>query len=165
MPNGGSDCCGTCWFNRRNRGEKGYPKELDNDEEAFCQIRDVAIEDPFWTYCANHPHRRPERDPIPIGPIMRNVGDGSNDREEWIESPDSEEIRQHLLELLGHFFQHVAESRRYPIGPDIGVVVLKQLGEFRERRAEKHIQWISGNCPEPWSHFADAALRNIRGEG
>jgi len=24
MPDGGSDCCGTCWFNERNKGEAGY---------------------------------------------------------------------------------------------------------------------------------------------
>ena len=64
MPNGGSDCCGTCWFNRRNRGEKGYNRADDIDVEALCEIRDVLIENPFWTYCANHPHRRPQRDPI-----------------------------------------------------------------------------------------------------
>lgn len=162
MPNGGSDCCGTCWFNRRNRGEKGYPEGLDSDEKAFCQIRDVAIAVPFWTCCANHPHRRPERDPIPIGPIMRNVDDGSNDRKIWLASPDSEKIRLHLLALLGNPFEHVSESRRYPIGADVGVVVLNQLGEFRERRAEKHIERISENWPAPWSSIADAALREIR---
>ncbi len=173
MPNGGPDCCGTCWFNRRNRGEKGHPKVRDSDEEPYCEIRDVAIEDPFWTYCSNHPHRRPERDPIPIGPIMRNVGDGSNDRDVWIPSPDSEEIRQHLLELLEHFFRHVSE-RRYPagfldeliiFGPDLGEVVVRQLGEFGEKRAEKHIQWISENCPNLWSDVARAALKSIRAEG
>ena len=164
MPNGGSDCCGTCWFNRKNRGEKGYQGASNDDVESYCQIRDVAIENPFWTYCANHPHRRPKRDPIPIGPIMRNVGDGSNDRDEWIPSPDSEEIRQHLLELLDGFFQHVAESR-YPIGPDLGEVVLRQLGEFGEKRAEKHIQGISESCPNTWSDVARAALKGIRAEG
>ena len=41
MPNGGSDCCGTCWFNRKNRGEKGYPKDRDNDVEPYCEIRHV----------------------------------------------------------------------------------------------------------------------------
>jgi hypothetical protein len=24
MPNGGSDCCGTCWFNSTHQGQVGY---------------------------------------------------------------------------------------------------------------------------------------------
>ena len=164
MPNGGSDCCGTCWFNRKNRGQRGYRGPGDPDEEPYCQIRDVAIEHPFWTYCANHPHRRPDRDPIPIGPITRYAGDGmSNDREVWIPSPDSEEIRQHLLELPEDFFEHVFRNR-YPIGPGVAEVVVQQLGAFREQRAEKHIRWISENCPDPWAGAARTALLRIRGE-
>ena len=101
MPNGGSDCCGTCWFNRTNRGRRDWQQHRDESAPPYCEIRKVAIDDPFWTYCANHPHRRPDRDPIPIGPITRYAGDGcSNEREVWAPSPDSEEIRLHLLELL-----------------------------------------------------------------
>ena len=101
MPNGGSDCCGTCWFNRKNGGEAGFPSPGAESRESYCEIRDVAIEDPFYTYCANHPHRRPVRDSILIGPITRNVsGGGNNDRKAWIPAPDSEEVRSHLLGLL-----------------------------------------------------------------
>ena len=110
MPNGGSDCCGTCWFNRKNRGERDWPKHVDNTLPDHCEIRDLAIEDPFYTYCANHPHRRPERDRIPIGPVTRHGG--------WQEdppyaeypryvrkpSPDTEEVRQHLLSPLDSLF-------------------------------------------------------------
>ena len=71
-------------------------------------------------------------------PLTRHAGDGSNnDREVWIPSPDSEEIRLHLLYLLENFVEHVLESR-YPIGPDVGEVVLWQLGEFREQRGGTH---------------------------
>ena len=87
----------------------------------------------------------------------------SNDREVWIPSPDSEEIRQHLLELLETFFEHVFKNR-YPIGPDVGEVVVRQLGEFKEQRAEGHIRWISENCPNPWADAARATLLRIRGE-
>ena len=94
MPNGGSDCCGTCWFNRRNQGERDWQRHADDSVGPYCDIRERAIENPFYTYCANHPHRRPARDRIPIGPILRYAGDGmSNDREVWVESPDTEEIR------------------------------------------------------------------------
>ena len=64
MPNGGADCCGTCWFNRKNRGKRDWLQHTENSEPHHCEIRDVAIDDPFYTYCANHPHRRPDRDPI-----------------------------------------------------------------------------------------------------
>lgn len=161
MPNGGSDCCGTCWFNSVNHGHEGYTKTA-TEEQPYCQIRDVAIENPFWTYCANHPHRRPERDPIPIGPITRYAGDGwSNDREVWIPSPDTPEIRQHLIELLEAFFVHLSKDR-YPIGPDIGVAIIRQLGEFKEKRAEKYIVWIAQNSPDTWADEARAAIDKIR---
>ena len=163
MPNGGSDCCGTCWFNRRNQGEAGYGKAMNGSEEPYCDIRDQAIEDPFYTYCANHPHRRPDRDRIPIGPILRYAGDGmSNDREVWVESPDSEEIRLHLLALLEEFFGTVAQDR-YPIGPGIGEVVIRQLGEFREERALERLAWIGREVPGRLGELAREAVGRIEG--
>ena len=65
MPNGGYNCSGTCWFNRKNRGDLDSRKHRDNSKPHHCEIRDVAID---------HPHRRPDRDPIPIGPITRTSG-------------------------------------------------------------------------------------------
>ena len=47
MPNGGSDCCGTCWFNLRNKGEVGYDHADDEDEPNYCIIRELDIEVPF----------------------------------------------------------------------------------------------------------------------
>lgn len=76
MPNGGSDCCGTCWFNRRNKGQAGYQHAFPGPTQ--CEIRSLEITSPFYTYCANHPHRRPERDEVPIGPVM--TGDESGRR-------------------------------------------------------------------------------------
>lgn len=168
MPNGGSDCCGTCWFNRRNRGERGYPhNRLDNEQKPYCQIRNLAIDDPFYTYCANHPHRRPERDPIPIGPVTQYAGDGmTNDRKFGMPSPDSEEIRKHLLELLANEVDKIRDGRLdafYPIGPDILEVVVWQLGEFREQRAEASISWIHENCPDLFGNITHTALVRIRG--
>ena len=45
MPNGGSDCCATCWFNRKNRGEAGYD-HVGAPEPAYCEIREFDIPDP-----------------------------------------------------------------------------------------------------------------------
>ena len=68
MPNGGSDCCGTCWFNRSLEGQRGSAN-FNDETPSHCEIRDLDIPDPFYTYCANHPYHRPSRDPIPIGPV------------------------------------------------------------------------------------------------
>ena len=97
MPNGGSDCCGTCWFNRSNGGKRGSIN-FNHTIPSFCEIRDLAISDPFYTYCANHPHHRPNRDAIPIGSVY--VGDADGVRTFWQPSPDTEEIRQHLLDIV-----------------------------------------------------------------
>lgn len=167
MPNGGSDCCGTCWFNRKNRGKAGY-EHTDSSEANYCEIRSVEIEDPFWTYCANHPHRSPDRDAIPIGPIMRG-----DPREMWEPSPDSQEIREHLLALLARIEEQ--PSQEYPIGVYRDDVVVWQLGDFREPKAIEGLERVSAFDPqattgEPFLRTGDSlvkaardALRKIRG--
>jgi hypothetical protein len=142
MPNGGSDCCGTCWFNAKNKGEAGYA-HTDDPEPALCTIRNLPIDDPFYTYCANHPHRRTERDPIPIGPVF--TGDSLGARQVWQPSPDTEEIRQHLISLLGA--QGEQPASEYPIGAYADEVVVRQLGEFREVRAIDGLRRIAGFDP------------------
>ncbi len=52
MPNGGPDNCGTCGFNRRNRGVWRNP-EPDESQTSFCEIRGVAMLADHWTYCQN----------------------------------------------------------------------------------------------------------------
>lgn len=47
MPNGGSDCCGTCWFNLKNKGEAGYDHVKDPEPDR-CAIRTIDIPDPFY---------------------------------------------------------------------------------------------------------------------
>ena len=161
MPNGGSDCCATCWFNRKNRGEAGY-QHRDSPGEDHCEVRDLSIENSFYTYCANHPHRRPDRDPIPIGPVERFSGDYStNAREVWQPSPDTEEIRQHLLDLLSELFAHIPADR-YPIGTTLATAIMRQLGEFRDRRAVRDLQWVSDNCPDFLAEPAREALEQIQ---
>jgi hypothetical protein len=39
MPNGGSDCCGTCWFNARNKGEAGRNRSASPSEPNYCITR------------------------------------------------------------------------------------------------------------------------------
>ncbi len=78
-------------------------------------------------------------------------------------SPDSEEVRQHLLDLLERLPAHVANDR-YPARPGLGEVVVRQLGEFKEGRAEKKIRWLSEKLPESWAGVAREALAKIRAE-
>lgn len=145
MPNGGSDCCGTCWFNARNKGEAGYG-HADNPEPNFCTIRGLTIENPFWTYCTNHPHHCPNRDPIPIGPVFIDAGGYPYGRKQWQPSPDTEEVRGHLLELVRAIQEQPAEE--YPAGVYRDEMVVWQLGEFRERRAADELRRIATFSPE-----------------
>ncbi len=71
MPNGGTDCCGTCPFNGVNKGEIKYPS-ID-EKDFFCEIRGFKIQSPFWTYCNNHPKRNPLRIKEPRGPIWAAI--------------------------------------------------------------------------------------------
>ena len=145
MPNGGSDCCGTCWYNARNKGEAGYDHSKD-PEPNFCIIRGLAIEDPFWTYCGNHPHRRPDRDPIPIGPVYVAASGFPYGRKQWQPSPDTEQVRQHLLDLVRAISEQPAEE--YPLGVFSDEMVVWQLGEFRENRAADELRRIATFSPE-----------------
>lgn len=182
MPNGGSDCCGTCWFNRRNQGARDWQRHADEGIPPHCEIRDIAVEDPFYTYCANHPHRRPDRDPIPIGPVMchggweeeRRVEDGrsiltswENPRYVWKPSPDTEEIRRHLMNLLERIFEHMSRDW-YPIDDGLGETIIRQLGEFREQRAVPYLELLCENFKDSPGLMADAvryALARIREDG
>ena len=166
MPNGGSDCCGTCWFNRKNRGNRGYG-HVDSPEPAHCEIRDEPIEDPFYTYCANHPHRRSIRDSIPIGPILtaRYAGGFGYERVVWKSSPDTEEIRQHLLDLLAEI-DETAAADSYIAHPRVTHTVVWQLGELRERRALEPLQRIAEEMGGESASVAREALKRIReGDG
>lgn len=143
MPNGGSDCCGTCWFNRSLQGERGS-SNFNRDIPSHCEIRNLDIRDPFYTYCANHPYHRPNRDPIPIGPVYD--GDSFGNRRELEPSPDSEEIRQHLLQLVRdpeelkdegyHFYTHPAH-----------IAAVWQLLEWHDERLIGALEELS-NRPE-----------------
>ena len=68
MPNGGSDNCGTCWFNSKNEGQPGY-HGAEKEGIVICTIRNLEIQNPFYTYCPNHPAHNPEKIEKPLGDI------------------------------------------------------------------------------------------------
>lgn len=162
MPNGGSDNCGTCWFNRKNIGSDERGRRPHTSASPYCVIRDVSIDDPFYTYCANHPHRRSARDPIPIGPILvGQVASGFRyERVMWKPSPDSEGVRQHLLDLLSDWVK-TALSDRYPAFPTGMQTVIWQLGEFREERAVKALQQLLDNLGGESADFVRRTVKYI----
>lgn len=141
MPNGGSDCCLTCWFNRTNRGQAGRGKH-DPSIAPACEIRSLEIESPAYTYCANHPHHARERVRVPIGPVW--VDDGGP-RKLWKPSPDSREIRDHLLAHLARIEE--VPNPEYPIGASLDEAVVWQLGEFGEARSIPDLRRILGFSP------------------
>jgi len=130
MPNGGSDCCGTCPFNRKNRGETGYAHARDTSSD-HCEIRDLAIEVSFWTYCTNHPHHNPQRIPVPVGPVYV-CDDGSYLRKVWKPSPDTEEVRAEVLRLIEAATPESIVD--YPAGFALAEAAILQAGEFRDPR-------------------------------
>ena len=158
MPNGGSDCCGTCWHNRVNEGKSGYerPGEAKGVKD-YCEIRGIAIESAFYTYCANHPHRMPDGGEFPIGPIY--MGDSNGNRGVWVPSPDTEGIRLNLLHVLENL-ELVAARDSYPIGMNIGSVVMQQLVQFREQRAVPILQRLSERWPK--ADLFKEALQQIK---
>lgn len=143
MPNGGSDCCGTCWHNRANGGEAGFPHREGPRGPSYCEIRHLHIPNPFYTYCANHPHHRPARDPIPIGPVFRNrSGGASNEREVWEASPDTEEIRSHLLRIVQDPREHLDQGYHW-FSPPAFVIAVRQLLFWGDERVVGAIEALT----------------------
>jgi hypothetical protein len=73
------------------------------------------------------------------------TGDSFGAREIWQLSPDTEEIRLHLLSLLNA--QEQQPVSEYPIGEYTDEVVVRQLGEFREARAIDGLRRVAGFDP------------------
>lgn len=131
MPNGGSDCCGTCWFNSKNEGEPGS-HGYDAEGVVECVIRDIKIVNPFWTYCANHPHHNQNKIDVPLGPVY--ISDGyPYSRKIWIPPPDNEMIRVKLLEILESI--DAALTEKYPLPIDFEEAVISHITAIKEERA------------------------------
>ena len=126
MPNGGSDNCNSCWFNDRNAGQPGIPKE-----KTFglvrCVLRDTEIKNTHWNYCSNHPVPNPNRLEIPVGPVYTHDHD-SGRRVPLFPSPDTPEIRDALLHLVGEM-----SPDRHAHGVEF--TAIKQLGQWKEAKA------------------------------
>lgn len=131
VPNGGPDCCGTCWYNNANI-VSGRRSTHPDQGHHFCTIRQFAIEVPFWTYCFNHRDWSPVGEPIPVGPVYRfgHGPDGEDGRYPVDELPDSEQVRMNLLRILQDFSDGSMKESAIPMK-----VVLDHLEALGERRA------------------------------
>lgn len=156
MPNGGSDCCGTCWFNSSNEGKAGSHGARKN-EVVRCVIRDLIIKDPFWTYCANHPHHTKKMVSVPIGPVYVNDGYPYS-RKLWVKAPDTEAIRLTLLDYLAGF--DMQEELVYPTPTDFEAEVIKQLQDYKEKRALPLLKRLIGKDFNRYSVDPGMPVRN-----
>jgi len=156
MPNGGADCCGTCWFNRKNKGEIGYAHANDLGDD-LCLIRGLTIPNSFWTYCANHPCHNPQKVELPVGPVCI-CKTGSYDREIWVDCADNETIRVGLVHLLEQLPE--IPWSEYPSGTRFDEELIHQLGVFRERRAAKGLRRILSFDPDRYAVVAHALQGN-----
>jgi hypothetical protein len=142
MPGVGLDGCGTCRFNARSKD--GWRAQSDGPNFAGrgirCTNRNVVIENaPVWTYCANYPSHNPRGIRVPIGPIY--VADPTTfERHVWKPSPDTEEIRAKLLELLNTMQKTPEHEFASELCFDDELI--KQLGVFGERRAVEGLRRI-----------------------
>jgi hypothetical protein len=150
MPNGGSDCCGTCPFNRKNRGEAGYSHAQDPGPD-HCEIRDLAIGGAaFWTYCSNHPNHNRELIRIPIGPVY--VHGERHGREVWRQGPDTPEVRGEILRLLAAATPDPIDD--YPAGFALVEAAIIHAGAIGDARFDPHLDRI-----RRFPGFADGVAR------
>ena len=110
--------------------------KFNPDIPSFWEIRDLPIPNPFYTYCANHPYHRPNRDPIPIGPVY--VHGKSDGREVWQPSPDTEKIRQHLLDIVSAPGEHIDGYPFFSAPPH--VMAIEQLLDFGDQRVVEALE-------------------------
>ena len=138
MPNGGSDCCMNCRHNPAAR--EGYRPENRSDVD-YCELRAIQIHRRAYTYCLNNRSRvMHSGKEIPVGPAFETISYGS--RQVYVESPDTEEIRQFLLKWASHIVPSATPANDR--SPQIDSMVVYQLGLFREKRAVPHLERIAG---------------------
>ena len=135
MPNGGTDCCGTCFFNSKNDGLTGFGPTSDKKGKSICVIRKIEIPNPYWTYCPNHNGHNHDRIDIPIEPVTTHSRDnsGKETRKAWLDPPDSEIIRETLLIELEK--TSITRTAPFPSPTHFEHQVIRHLAFLKEKRA------------------------------
>ena len=144
-----------------NKGKAGYPRRIEaTHTTAKSAIWTLRI--PFTRIVRTTPHHRPDRDPIPIGPVHSAVyaGAGMYGRDLWQPSPDSEEIRQHLLDLI-RLPEEEADKMRYPLINPAYTVAIQQLVEWRDERVIDALEERAAR-PEEGRKVSEKTIRDVR---
>ena len=160
MPNGGANCCATCWFNRSNGGDQGL-SNFNEDIPSFCELRRLDIPSPFYTYCSNHPDHRPERDPMPIGPVYVCVNPITRARTIWQPSPDTEAVRRHLLDMVVSPDEYAPEALPFHPAPAFRWA-LQQLVEFGDERVVDALEQLIERVGPDKAGMAAQLLQDAR---
>ncbi len=109
-----------------------------------CAIREVPIDHPTSTLCANH-QEFAAADPMPVGPVMACTVDGTRVAHR---SPDSPAIRVHLLDLVERIDAHREGDLTFRES-----MAIWQLEEWKERRAYPHLDRIAAAVSAPRSRL------------
>ena len=128
MPNGGTDYCVWCKYNQQ---DADLNQAKSASARGFCTIRGVPVDTGVGhNSCLNHPHHNPSGITIPVGPLFVSHADW---RYVAAKSPDSEEIRAVLLDLVRGIQEQ--PTREYGSGyVYFDDAVIWQLGELLEER-------------------------------
>lgn len=133
MPNGGSDCCGTCSFNELKDAPEAKPR---GPHKGRCVLRGLDVDSAFHYYCVNHPYHNTRDIREPIGPVYTaDMTSFSYTRVPSTAAPDSPEIRTRLLDLLEGLPSGETRSLYPSRGIFFDAVVLNHLAELKERAA------------------------------
>ena len=135
MPNGGTDCCGTCFFNSKNDGLTGFGPTSDKKGKSICVIRKIEIPNPYWTYCPNHNGHNRDKIEVPVGPVTTYGQDNSGKAtmKVWLDPPDSEIIRETLLTELDK--TSISRTAFFPSPTHFEHQVIRHLAFLKEKRA------------------------------
>jgi hypothetical protein len=80
------------------------------------------------------------------------VGDSFGHRARWKPSPDNEEIRLQLLELLKRRAERKEPPLEYHAGFYLDEVLIAQLAEFKEERAVEDLKRLAALDTQPSPH-------------
>lgn len=135
MPNGGWDCCAECPHSRQGVGSD-HPSGRDGDarQNVSCMFRSLPIQDPYHTYCANHPEHNRKGIRFPVGRVFGHAGDQR--RMILVGVPNlSQRHRRALLRLVRRISTDQSDRDDSPFITSFDVEVVTHIGLLGDIRA------------------------------
>jgi hypothetical protein len=135
--------CARCQFLAvRSAGPGSTP--IAEAGPAHCSIRELPIDDPEGTFCANHSSLTPKPDRIAVGPVLRRSPESPEGNSILHETQDNRSVRDHLLDIVERIqVRSLADLTLRE------ATAIWQLTEFREPRAHFYIDRIEGDVSGP----------------